>query len=154
MPRKLDIGVSVVLIVLCVAVFWESLSMPPAIYDPIGPAAFPGALSVTIGFLSMMIMLSSFRAPSGESRQATQKPAYRLRPDLAVGSTILTVVYVLLLALRLVSFAISTTVYLIFTIMLLMRFDLRRLPIAIIIALMMGLGCGYIFTHVFYIDLP
>ncbi len=38
--------------------------------------------------------------------------------------------------------------------MLLMRFDLRRLPIAIIIALMMGLGCSYICTRLFYIDFP
>jgi hypothetical protein len=38
--------------------------------------------------------------------------------------------------------------------MLLMRFDLRRLPIAIIIALMMGLGCSHIFTRVFYIGFP
>ena len=154
MARKLDIGVSVVLVVLCVAVFWESLSMPPAIYDPIGPAAFPRALSVTICFLSVMVLFRTFRVPSGESKQAAQQPTHRLRSDLAAASAVLTVVYVLLLTLRLVSFSISTTVYLILFTMLLMRFDLRRLPIAIIIALIMGLGCGYIFTHVFYIDLP
>jgi putative tricarboxylic transport membrane protein len=154
MARKLDIGVSVVLVVLCVAVFWESLSMPPAFYDPIGPAAFPRALSVTIFFLSMVIMLHAFRMPSGESKQAAQQPTHRLRPDLAVASAVLTVVYVLLLTLRLVSFSISTTVYLILFIMLLMRFDLRRLPITIIIAMVMGLGCGYVFMHVFFIDLP
>jgi hypothetical protein len=38
--------------------------------------------------------------------------------------------------------------------MLLMPFDRKRLLIAIIIALIMGFGGGYIFTHVFYIDLP
>jgi hypothetical protein len=43
MVRKLDIGVAAALIVICVAVFLESLSMPPAFYDPIGPAAFPRA---------------------------------------------------------------------------------------------------------------
>lgn len=154
MARKLDIGVSVVLVVLCVAVFWESLSMPPAFYDPIGPAAFPRALSVTICFLSMMVLFRTFRVPSGESKQAAQQPTHRLRSDLAAALGVLTVVYVLLLTLRLVSFYISSTVYLILSIMLLMRFDLRRLRIAIIIALIMGLGCGYIFKHVFFIDLP
>ena len=154
MVRKLDIGVSAALIVICVAVYWESLSMPPAFYDPIGPAAFPRALSVTICFLSIILIIKALRLSSGKSIQATRQPAYRLRPDLAVGAAILTGIYVLLLTLRLLSFGVSTTAFLISFIMLLMPFDRRRLLNAIIIALLMGFGGGYIFTHVFYIDLP
>jgi putative tricarboxylic transport membrane protein len=154
MVRKLDIGVSAALIVICLAVYWESLGMPPAFYDPIGPAAFPRALSVTICFLSIILIIKAFRLPSGKSIQATRQTAHRLRPDLAVGSAILTGIYVLLLTLRLFSFGVSTTAFLISFIMLLMPFDRRRLLYAIIIALIMGFGGGYIFTHVFYIDLP
>ena len=154
MVRKLDIGVAAALIVICVAVFWESLSMPPAFYDPIGPAAFPRALSVTIFFLSIILIIKALRLPSGKSSQTARQPAYRLRPDLALGAAILTGIYVLLLTLRLLSFGVSTTAFLISFIMLLMPFDHKRLLIAIIIALMMGFGGGYIFTHVFYIDLP
>ena len=154
MARKLDIGVSVALMVISVAVFWESLSMPPAFYDPIGPAAFPRALSVTIFFLSIILIIKALRLHSGKSSQTARQPAYRLRPDLAVGAAILTGIYVLLLTLRLLSFGVITTAFLISFIMLLMPFDRKRLLIAIIIALMMGFGGGYIFTHVFYIDLP
>jgi len=154
MVRKLDIGVAAALIVICVAVFWESLSMPPAFYDPIGPAAFPRVLSVTIGFLSIILIIKALRLPSGKSSQTARQPAYRKRPDLAVGSAILTGIYVLLLTLRLFSFGVVTTAFLISFIMLLMPFDRKRLLIAVIIALMMGFGGGYIFTHVFYIDLP
>ncbi len=154
MVRKLDIGVSAALIVISVAVYWESLSMPPAFYDPIGPAAFPRALSVTICFLSIILIINACWRPSGKSIQAVRQSAYRLSPDLAVGSAVLTGVYILLLTLRHLSFAVSTTVYLISFIMLLMPFDRKRLLYAIIIALLMGFGGGYIFTHVFYIDLP
>ena len=154
MVRKLDIGVAAALIVICLAVFWESLSMPPAFYDPIGPAAFPRALSVTIGFLSIILIIKALRLPSGKSSQTARQPAYRKRPDLAVGAAILTGIYVLLLTLRLLSFGVITTAFLISFIMLLMPFDRKKLLIAIIIALMLGFGGGYIFTHVLYIDLP
>jgi hypothetical protein len=128
--------------------------MPPAFYDPIGPAAFPRALSLIIGFLSIILIFNAVRLPSGKSIQAVRKPARRLRPDLAVGSAILTGIYILLLTLRLLSFGVSTTAFLVSFIMLLMPFDRRRLLYAIIIALIMGFGGGYIFTHVFYVDLP
>jgi putative tricarboxylic transport membrane protein len=154
MTRKLDIGVSVALIMISVAVYWESLSMPPAFYDPIGPAAFPRALSVTICFLAIILIITALRLPSGRSNQADRQSSHRLRLDLTVGSAVLTGFYILLLTLRHLSFAVSTTAYLISFIMLLMPFDRRRLSISIIIALIMGFGGGYIFTHVFYIDLP
>jgi putative tricarboxylic transport membrane protein len=154
MVRKLDIGVAAALMVISVAVFWESLSMPPAFYDPIGPAAFPRALSVAIFFLSIILIIKTLRLPSGKSSQSARQPSHRLRPDLAVGAAILSGIYVLLLTLRLVSFSVLTTAFLISFIMLLMPFDRKRLLYAIIIALIMGFGGGYIFTHVFYIDLP
>ena len=154
MAKKLDIGVAAALIVVSVAVYWESLSMPPAFYDPIGPAAFPRTLSVTICFLAIILIIVALRLPSGNSNQAAQKPSHRLRPDLTVGSAVLTGFYIMLLTLRHLSFAVSTTAYLISFIILLMPFDRRRLSISIIIALIMGFGGGYIFTHVFYIDLP
>jgi putative tricarboxylic transport membrane protein len=154
MGRKLDIGVAAALMVISVAVFWESLSMPPAFYDPIGPAAFPRALSVTIFFLSIILIIKALRLPAGKTIQASRQSAHRLRPDLTVGSAVLSGIYILLLTLRQLSFAVSTTLYLISVITLLMPFDLKRLLIAIIIALIMGFGGGYIFTHVFYIDFP
>ena len=150
MAKKSDISVSVALIVIGAAVFWESLSMPPAFYDPIGPAAFPRALSLTIGLLSIMLIIGAYRSPSGESIQTSHRP----RHDLAVGSAILTGIYILLLTIGQFSFAVSTTVYLVSFMMLLGPFDRRRLRNAILTALMMGFGGGYIFTHVFYIDLP
>jgi len=154
MGRKLDIGVAAALMVISVAVFWESLSLPPAFYDPIGPAAFPRALSVTIFFLSILLIIKAFRSPSGKSIQTAQQPTYRPRSDLAVGAAILTGLYVLVLTFRLLSYGVITTAFLILFIMLMMPFGRKQVLIAIIIALIMGFGGGYIFTHVFYIDLP
>jgi hypothetical protein len=110
-------------------------------------------------FLSIILIIKAFRSPSGKSsktdRQPTDRqPTYRPRPDLAVGAAILTGIYVLVLTLRLLSYGVITAAFLISFIMLMMPFGRKQVLIAIIIALIMGFGGGYIFTHVFYIDLP
>jgi putative tricarboxylic transport membrane protein len=154
MSRKLDIGISIAMIGLCAWVFWETLSLPPPAYDPIGPAAFPRALCVIISFLSIMMVIRAFRLHSNAKRESAQEQSHRLRPDLMVFFAVLTMIYVLSLTIRLLNFSISTTVYVALLVIGLMRFDLKRLPIAIILGLIMGFGCGYIFTRIFYIDLP
>ena len=66
----------------------------------------------------------------------------------------MTVVYVLLMQLRVAGFALITAVFLFFAIAFLTRFAPRSLPIAALTGLIMGFGCQYIFTQVFVVDLP
>jgi hypothetical protein len=40
------------------------------------------------------------------------------------------------------------------TIAFLARFERRLLPVAAVVALIMGFGCEYVFTRVFVVDLP
>ncbi len=155
MARNLDIGVSAFLIVASAAIYVETLDLPPPVYDPIGPAAFPRALSVIIGVLALAVMASAIRGPSLAAAKDEGRPlSYRPRPDLALGSVLLTAGYVALLAFRTFSFAVVTTVYLVVLIMLLFKFERRRLPAAVLLAALVGFGCDYIFTQFFFIDLP
>ena len=52
------------------------------------------------------------------------------------------------------TFAIVTTVFLTATIFVLCRFDVRKLPVILLVAAITGFGCQYLFTRVFVVDLP
>jgi hypothetical protein len=162
MSPRLEIGFSVFLITLSVVVFWEALSLPPGSFDPLGSAGFPRLISMVIGILSLIVFVRAVRGFSAYSKKPadppTQKsaasPTYRRRPDLALGFYALALIYVLVLAFRLVSFAICTALFLVTIMAILTRFERKWLPAVILIALLIGFGCQYIFTQVFVIDLP
>ena len=155
MARNLDIGVSAFLIVASATVYVETLSLPPPVYDPIGPAAFPRTLTVIVGVLALAVMVLAIREPSlAAAGDYDRPPSNRPRPDLAVGTALLTTGYVALLGFRPFSFAVLTTLYLVIQVMLLFRFEFRRLPVAVFVAVIVGFGCDYIFTQFLFIDLP
>ena len=66
----------------------------------------------------------------------------------------LTVLYVLAMQLRLVTFAIMTAIFLFLTIGWLIRFKWKRLPVLALVAVITGFGCQYVFTRIFIVDLP
>lgn len=155
MARGLDIGISAFLVLGSVAVYIESLDLPPPVYDPIGPAAFPRALSVTVGVLALVIMIIAIRGPApAASINREGRSLWPTRFNLVLGTALATTGYFALLAFRPFSFGIVTTLYLTFQVMLLFRFEFRRLPVAVVVAVVVGFGCDYIFTQFFFIDLP
>ncbi|HUV07593.1 MAG TPA: tripartite tricarboxylate transporter TctB family protein [Spirochaetia bacterium] len=159
---KLELGFSIFLLVLSIIIFRETLSLPPGTFDPVGSAGFPRLISAAIGILSLTVLIRAARRILSGSKNAatsaTQKdadsPTFRRRPDLALGFYALSLVYVSVLALRLISFGICTALFLLTSIGMLTRFNYKRLPIALLIALVIGFGCQYIFTQVFVLDLP
>ena len=58
------------------------------------------------------------------------------------------------MALRVVDFAILTALFLLVTIGTLTRFERRLLPLIVVLALVVGFGCQYVFTRIFVVDLP
>lgn len=160
--QKVELGFSIFLIVLSALIFRETLSLPPGSFDPVGSAGFPRLISAAIGILSLVILIRAARRTLGGSKNAAASatpneavsPTFRRRPDLALSFYALSLVYVSALALKLISFGICTVLFLFISIGMLTRFYYKRLPVVILIALVIGFGCQYIFTQVFVVDLP
>ncbi len=159
---KVELGFSIFLIGLSITIFWETLDLPPGSFDPVGSAGFPRLISVVIGVLSLVILIravhrivvGSKKATASKSQQAAVSPTFRPRHDLALGFYALSLLFASVLALRWISFAISTALFLFISIGMLTRFYFKRLPVVILIALVIGFGSQYIFTQVFVLDLP
>jgi hypothetical protein len=151
-PRT-DIGVSLLVIVICAAVLWQAAKLPPGSFEPLGSAPVPQATAGVIVLLCLWVIARAGLAlQRGEVRDGADGTAPRLLDATAV--FFLTVVYVLTMAFRLGEFAIVTSIFLFVTIGLLIRFEPRRLPIAAVVAVIMGYGCRYVFTQIFVVDLP
>ena len=152
-PRT-DIGLALFLIVVCGAVLWEARSIPPGVFEPLGSAPIPQATAGLIILLALVVMGRSLRAMV---RPALARPAdedLALRPLDAAAVIAFTVLYILAMALRLFDFAILTALFLVLTIGALVRFERRLLPLIVVIALVTGFGCQYVFTRIFVVDLP
>jgi hypothetical protein len=152
-PRT-DLGVSLFVIVLCAAVLWEARGLPPGTFEPLGSAPIPRATAWVIILLCLIVMGRAVMVLRRGAVAAAADPGYGARPLDAAVTLGLTVHYVLAMAFRLTGFAILTSVFLFVTIAFLARFERRLLPVAAVVALIMGFGCEYVFTRVFVVDLP
>lgn len=151
-PRA-DIAISLFLIVICAATLWESRKIPAGSFEPLGSAPMPQAVA---GLIILLCLLTIFRATL-QLRTPQDEPRESLlvsRPADALAIIALTVIYCLVLEFRLLQFAVATLIFLIFAIGLLVRFQIRLMPVIALIAVIMGFGCQYLFTQVFVVDLP
>lgn len=148
-----DIGFSIFVIVLGATVLWEARTLPPGTFEPLGSAPIPQAICWMIIALSLLVMGNAWR-----SLRLPQPPrdgeVLVLRPMDAAVTFGLTVAYVLSMAFGLIAFVYATVLFLFITVAVLTRFAPKGLAIGAAIALVMGFGCEYAFTKVFYVDLP
>lgn len=152
-PRT-DIGVALCIIVACLAVLWESRTIPPAAFDPLGSAPVPQGAASLIIVLSLVCVgraIGRWRA-QGVGEGAERLSRRHMLDALII--SVLTVIFVWVMQLRATSFGLMTTVYLTAAIGWLVRFKPRLLPWIVLLALVIGFGCQYIFTRVFIVDLP
>ena len=159
MLRKWDIWVSVVLVVLCGIVFLETLKMPPAFYDPLGPAFFPRALCVVIAGLSLALLAQTRRASAHQSILQSAPADYEPSPSLGLLSTLLTLIYLVGLQFEAFRFGPMTALYVTAFALLLSwgrepRVPLKAVTIAIGVGIFVGFGSEFVFKEIFYVDLP
>jgi putative tricarboxylic transport membrane protein len=154
-PRpRTDLGLALFLIVVCGAVLWEARSIPPGVFEPLGSAPVPQATAGVIILLALVVMGRALRAMLGAAPARPAGEDLVLRPLDAAAVMALTALYVLAMALRLFDFAILTALFLMVTIGALVRFERRLLPLIVVLALVTGFGCQYVFTRIFVVDLP
>lgn len=152
-PPKLDFAVSLLLIVLAALIYWQASLLPPGMFEPLGPAPVPLAVSAAVMALALVTALRAvllYRRGSEPAPEAEFQPRWR---DTAIVA-VLTMGYVMALTWRITSYAVATTVFLTLAITVLGRFQRRSLPWALLIAVILGFGCQYVFTRVFVVDLP
>lgn len=150
---RIDISLSVFLIFVCGLVLWETRKIPPGTFDPLGSAPLPQAVSILIIIFCLVLIVRA----GLKLRQGVGAPpdlGFALRPWDAAGVFALTIVYVVVLAFRLTSFGIASTVFLCLTIGFLTRFRPRLLPAILLVSLIMSFGSQFAFTRIFFVDLP
>lgn len=147
---RLDIGLGLFLITVCAVVLWESRTIPPGSFEPLGSAPVPQVTALLIILLALSVIVRACLAPpAGEGGRDAE-----LRPLDAAGFVLLTLVYVGAIHLRLATFGVISTIFLVLTIGFLTRFQPRLMPAVVVVALITAFGCQYLFTRVFIVDLP
>lgn len=152
--RRFEIGASVVIIVACAILIYESLGLPPGSFEPLGSAPVPQATAGIIIFLSLIVIVNALRAPPAKAETPAGEEEPADDPVSALLLAAATLLYVLLLHLRVIDFGTLTALYLFGLIAALERFRPRALIGAAILGLLVGYGVQYLFTQVFVVDLP
>ena len=123
----------------------------PPMFDPVGSAALPRACGVVIIALGLGALAQSWKNLGRPIVSKTDEAVAQIRPA-TLGLTGLMVLYPLGMELGL-GFALSTIAFVALSIPLIAA-RWRALPVALVVALALGLGSQWLFTNVFYVDLP
>ncbi len=120
-------------------------------FDPVGSAALPIACAITLFLLGAGVLVQT----ALRSKEVRKKNA-----DEGSGSTRLATVALLALMIAYllamhqgIRFSMATAAFVALAIPLISQ-RLRVLPLAIPIALVLGFGSEWLFTSVFFVDLP
>ncbi|MEZ5845782.1 MAG: tripartite tricarboxylate transporter TctB family protein [Geminicoccaceae bacterium] len=163
--RRTDIGVALGLIVICAAIIIETLDLPPGTFEPLGSAPVPRTTATIIILLCGLVIARAARRPAsasasagGNADEGGDADGKGDQPANGYGhafvTVLLTLAYAAAIHMRLSTFAVLTTLYLVATIGWLRGFRVRLLPAVAVTALVVGFGCQYIFTRIFVVDLP
>ena len=150
--QRFEVWVSLLVILICGIFLWESWDLPPGSFEPLGSGPVPQATAFVVIFCAGLVILNALKksVQLSEHEETQEKPS--IRAGLIISSA--TVVYSLVLHLRLMPFAWMTTLFLIITIWGLEKFDRKKFLPALITAIIIGFASEYLFTEVFIVDLP
>ncbi len=158
-----DFSLSTGLVVISVLVFLESLKLKPSEYEPLGPAALPKALSLSLILFSIPLIAQGFRkfralkSIGTAVQEGTPAESKTGKPLMSLVTAISTVAYIFLIGL--IGFRISTVVLLLFLGILLHRQE-RKVSNAVFFPTLFVLAVGMsqilylVFTKVLVVNLP
>ncbi|MGI9525298.1 MAG: tripartite tricarboxylate transporter TctB family protein [Hyphomicrobiaceae bacterium] len=159
-----DMILSVTVVSAAIAIYFESLGLPPAHWEPLGSAALPQALCLCMSFFAVIIFIratltlraqridASATGTSGSLEPGEQE--FQRRPWTAASMFILLAAYVAAMHSGLLGFVESTFIFLVSVCLLFTKGNRKHIPWIIVFALVIAIGNYLIFTKFLYIDLP
>lgn len=149
-----------IMLALAVVVFATAWQLPPSLFDPLGPGAFPLLVSGLMGGLALILLgrlalgLATGRSATSIIQGMGAETEHRQRPWLAVGLYLLTVAYALALAFAHIGFLAPTVVYVGVLGFALSGRTRRDALTALAVAVVGGIGTWLLFTRVFLVLWP
>jgi putative tricarboxylic transport membrane protein len=151
---KFEIALSVGLILFSILVYYFSLDLPEPEYEPLGSAALPQGLAVIMSLLSLIVIYKAIPRLKTYEAAVDPNPEVIPRPLLSVAIFILTLIFIGVLDFGILSFMPAGIIYLTVIGYLMTNRDLKRLPYVIGFSVILTVSSFYVFTKLFYIDLP
>lgn len=153
-PAGWDIVAGIALIGVAAVVWWRTALLPPPIFDPIGSALIPQLVALVIAGLSLVMIAGALSTARAELRRGLPAGGGWSAARRALGVVAMLLVYGILLQVDGIGFTLATIFFVAPTGMLLSRGNHRVIAGSVISALVLAAACSYVFTQIFYIDLP
>jgi putative tricarboxylic transport membrane protein len=154
-PRPLaDIVFAAVVILFAGIVWWGTLDLPPPRYEPMGSAALPQALAAIMAVLALFVGARGVLAFAKASGTRPAPAPFRKRPALAVATLAILVAYLLLFEFRLTGFITASIPAFGLIGCMLVDFERKRVPYVLGFVVLIVTLSHFVFTRLFYIDLP
>jgi len=147
-----DLWLGAFILIVCAATIWEVSDLPAGTFEPLGSGPVPRWTATIIIGLTVWVMFKAWCRLRGGWQVESPDVAPRWADVLMICA--FTLVYALLLHVRVARFDLLTTAYLFVTIGVLVRFRVQSLFAIAIVSAVVGFGSYAIFTKVFVVDLP
>jgi putative tricarboxylic transport membrane protein len=154
---------------LAAVAYYGAALLPPPLFDPLGSAAIPKFVAVTIALLGAAILVRRLMAAGGSAGEgeATAAPdaglqnadgiaaaSAPLRPSIALASIAIIVVYVGVMGTGLLGFREATVPFVIALGGAMSRFRRSTMIVLVPLAFVIAIGLAWLFSGALYIDLP
>ena len=156
-----DLVLAAVCLVLAALVFAAASLMPPPIFDPLGSAAVPKMVAGLVALVAIGIAIPHLRGaraapPVPDAFDTTLQAdgtAAPLRPGLAFVAMAVVIAYPGLMAIGL-GFREATILFVVVLGGAMARWRRGAMMLIVPFALVIGVGFGWLFSEVLYVDLP
>jgi hypothetical protein len=151
-----EIFVCGLIIVVCGIFYSAAAKLPPGTFEPLGSGPVPKYTALIIIACCLLVIFNAVRKIArGPGLGADVMNEFRGRSPLGALVILgLTLGYILVLQTRILPFGVVTFGFLLLTIWVLEDLRLKALLPALIVSAIGSFGVEYLFTNVFYVDLP
>lgn len=167
---QMDFIFSVILFVVCIFIFRESLTLPKSTYEIVGTSFLPKVLCGLLCICSVLVFIEGLKKrktqmmvkdesdDTGDDFENQEKRSFIKRPKLALLVLFITVLYIGLMSMRVIHYYILTPIFILVLGVILFRVEKKGkwqtfFIALIVIAIVLGVSLDYLFKNVFITDL-